>query len=238
MSPPPTSGMYSPSQFFIPQSCPRARIVGKKAFTLIELLMVFAVITILAAITFGITRGVKERQNRAKAKAELAILSQALEQFKARNGDYPWSVNGDPSSAEDNGERLFQALTGWGKFTLNGSQPQFDLKTSSDVSKNGPKPFVDVSKLTYVNPADPDEYNPDVGTSSAPANYVFIDPWGEPYVFLYAKEGGAWELFGYHLYSKAGDLVDSNAGLNATTGAMSDSYRDEDENIDNIYAGE
>ena len=52
--------------------------------------MVIAVILILAGITFGISRGVQNAQARAKAKAELAIISQSLEQYKSVNGDYPW----------------------------------------------------------------------------------------------------------------------------------------------------
>ncbi len=81
--------------------------------------MVIAVIGILAGITFGISGGVQNARARTQAKAELAALSQALEQFKSRNGDYPW-VSGDPADAEDNGKLLFQALVGWMEFTRSG----------------------------------------------------------------------------------------------------------------------
>jgi len=60
-----------------------------RAFTLIELLTVIAIIAILAAITFGVVKGVNERAAIGQAKAELAVLSQALESYKQRYGDYP-----------------------------------------------------------------------------------------------------------------------------------------------------
>ena len=75
---------------------PRLYSLSKRqqGFTLIELLMVITVILILAGITFGISRGVQNVQARTKAKAELAVISQALETYKSKNGDYPWiSVN-------------------------------------------------------------------------------------------------------------------------------------------------
>ena len=63
---------------------------NRNGFTLIELLMVIAVILILAGITFGVSRGVQNAQARTKARAELATIAQAIEQFKSRYGDYPW----------------------------------------------------------------------------------------------------------------------------------------------------
>ena len=77
-------------------STPRstARPYSKQGFTLIELLTVISLLVALAGITFGITRGVRSAQGRAKAKAELATLSQAIELYKGRYGDYPWHQSG------------------------------------------------------------------------------------------------------------------------------------------------
>src|SRR3954470_17794122 len=68
---------------------PRARRSGLSAFTLIELLTVIALIAILVSISVGIVRGAKQRSATARAKAELALLAQALEDYKRRYGDYP-----------------------------------------------------------------------------------------------------------------------------------------------------
>jgi type II secretory pathway pseudopilin PulG len=54
--------------------------------------MVFAVIAILAAITFGISSGVRNTQGKAKAKGELAMISQALDSFKMTHADFPWAA--------------------------------------------------------------------------------------------------------------------------------------------------
>jgi general secretion pathway protein G len=69
------------------------RQAGKRAFTLIELLTVIGIIAILAAITFGVVKGVNERAAIGQAKAELAVLSQALESYKLRYGDYPQTTS-------------------------------------------------------------------------------------------------------------------------------------------------
>ena len=73
---------------------PSAEVIqhARRGFTLIELLMVFAVIAILAAITFGISSGVRNTQGKAKAKGELAMISQALDSFKMTHADFPWAA--------------------------------------------------------------------------------------------------------------------------------------------------
>ena len=229
-----------------PRRTIRSRLLrSRQAFTLIELLMVMTIIGILTAIAFGITRGVKDSQARAKAKGEMAIIAQALEQFKAKNGDYPWTTSGSPTQAMSNGEFLFQALTGWAQFQRSGGSTTFGAKTVDDVPVGGPQAYVDISKLSYAKSSDlsndegPDEYNPEVNLAIPPQGYVFVDPWGQPYVFLHAQNSSrGWQVFGYHLYSKGPDLEDSPAGLDVTTGELGDSYRDQDENLDNIYVGE
>jgi prepilin-type N-terminal cleavage/methylation domain-containing protein len=51
---------------------------GRRAFTLIELLTVIAIIAILASIAFGVMSGVKKRAAAQRARADLAVLAQAL----------------------------------------------------------------------------------------------------------------------------------------------------------------
>jgi general secretion pathway protein G len=59
------------------------------AFTLIELLVTITVIAILAGITLGAMGGVNQKATRDKTKAEIAAISNALEQFKSVRDDYP-----------------------------------------------------------------------------------------------------------------------------------------------------
>lgn len=74
-----------------------------RAFTLIELLAVIAIIGILAGIVIGVGRRAGESGREARAKVELAAISTALESYKRQYGDYPRT-----NDAED----LLQALVG------------------------------------------------------------------------------------------------------------------------------
>ena len=198
----------------------RQRLCGANhGFTLIELLMVIAVIMILAGITFGISRGVQNAQARAAAKAELAVLAQALEGYKATHGDYPWAADGD---------ELAQALMGWMAFSGSGSSVTFADLSADDVPDSGPKSFIDPTKLDYSGTL------PD-GPQDEPGAGAFQDPWGNDYVYKYkASAADSWEVFGYHLYS-----VGANGEDGTTTAATGESTRPGgDEDHDNIYAGE
>lgn len=72
--------------------------------TLVELLVVIAIITTLAAIAFGIVQGVRQYAAAARARSDLAVLSQTLEQYRHQFGDYPQTA--------DSPDKLFQALSG------------------------------------------------------------------------------------------------------------------------------
>ena len=69
-------------------SC-RAPSRYRQAFTLLELLAVIALIAILAGIVIGVGRRASVAGKTARAKAELAALSAALEAYKLTYGDYP-----------------------------------------------------------------------------------------------------------------------------------------------------
>ena len=62
-----------------------------RAFTLVELLVVMAIIGILAAITMGIYGSAKGKAVDSRLRAELAKIELALENYKAKNGQYPYS---------------------------------------------------------------------------------------------------------------------------------------------------
>jgi len=65
----------------------KTRPVG--AFTLVELLIVIAIIAILASLVLAASSGVQKKGARSRAEGEIAALGAALESFKADNGDYP-----------------------------------------------------------------------------------------------------------------------------------------------------
>jgi len=75
------------------------RIRSRAAFTLIELIIVIGIIVFLAGLILGVSGYVQEKGKRARAEAEIAAMSAALESYKADNGIYPRDGNTDVLTA-------------------------------------------------------------------------------------------------------------------------------------------
>ena len=73
-------------------------------FTLLEVLVVIAVVAVLAAITLSISGGAREKAAQDRARSELAVLSTALERYRSVYGSYPQD--------EQDPEGLLLALSG------------------------------------------------------------------------------------------------------------------------------
>jgi type II secretory pathway pseudopilin PulG len=59
------------------------------AFTIVELLIVMAIILVLAGLILATSNYVQKKGYRSRAEAEIAAMSAALENYKADNGVYP-----------------------------------------------------------------------------------------------------------------------------------------------------
>ena len=80
------------------------------AFTLVELIVVTAVIIILTGLVLSTVGYVQKKSARARAETEIAALSAACESYKADNGVYPRDasstdlldarLSGDPTSSQ------------------------------------------------------------------------------------------------------------------------------------------
>ena len=190
--------------------------------------MVIAVILILAGITFGVSRSVQNAQARDKAKAELAIISQSLEQYKSVNGDYPWVTE---INELDRAKEFAEALMGWKEFAQSGTSAGSGItyEDKVDVPSSGPRAFIDPKKLSYsgILPTESNE---------KPADLYFTDPWGNEYIYRYrTSASGAWDNFGYVLYSKGSD--NSHVAV-SSDGVLDTTVRQNSKNVDNIYAVE
>ena len=69
----------------------------EKGFTIIELLVVVAIISLLAGIVLTNVTNISARAKVARANAEVTNLAKALILFNAQYGDYPWGYTGDPT---------------------------------------------------------------------------------------------------------------------------------------------
>lgn len=184
-----------PPRFFIEElpsnGCLSHRRVG--GFTLIELLTVVAIIGILASISFGVIRGINERAAVATAKAELAMLAKALEDYKQYYGDYPLVAE---DNADDSGKLLYWALNG-----AMGPKGKVYIMTkdAGGAKKGAGKSFVDNNRLTSRLPSEANTGNVTVTTTDSKSNY-YIDPWGRAYRYRY-NPGASWKGNGYILFS-------------------------------------
>ncbi len=114
--------------------------MNKKAFTLVELLIVLAIISILALIAVPAYIGQQKRAARTEAYSNLETLRLLQEQFFAENGRYTISLG---TCAKDNPGNVNTIQTGGGDPTnaLPGFKPGNDTSYSycieQDIDLNG-----------------------------------------------------------------------------------------------------
>ncbi len=163
-----------------PSSALRSR---SSAFTLLELLAVIAIIAVLTGIVIGVGRRASEAGKVARAKAELAALSAALEGYRRQYGDYPRTT--------DNAT-LVQSLIG-----------------KLDPLGNKPTPLgrvqFEVAKFTVASPSTPDTAVDPFSNASG----QLLDPWGQAYRYAYAARSTGWTNPSFVLYSVGPDGADT-----------------------------
>jgi prepilin-type N-terminal cleavage/methylation domain-containing protein len=215
----------------------------KSAFTLVEILVAMAVVAILFTLGLQTMRGTKQRTMIAKARAEMAALTQALEAYKNHYGDYPQTgalTQATPLTATEVSPTqaqaaLFNALLG-----VYGP-------TDFSTTRNGPS-FVELSKFKVEETRD---YTQRISTNSLgiptgtpPAKQrvssCFLDPWGNRYLYYYkpAPQAGRpatnqWAPAGYLLYSAGPDGQQTAPNIN--TGLFNGTTQTTGINADNIY---
>jgi general secretion pathway protein G len=144
----------------------RSRRGRPSAFTLLELLVVIAVVAILSGIVLGFGRRAAESGRNARARAELAALSAALESYKLAYGDYPRT---------NLPARLLQSLLG--------------QRGPGDQATSG-MPLIELARFTASGTADPlaSDATELLDPWGNPFRYAYKSqlPWTNPAYVLYS----------------------------------------------------
>jgi prepilin-type N-terminal cleavage/methylation domain-containing protein len=162
-----------------------------RGFTIIELLIVMAIILVLAGLILATSSYVHKKGQRSRAEAEIAAISAALENYKADNGVYPTTAEtnalkantiGDPINYQAASLALYKLISG-------------DADNSADRSAESKSYFA----------FKPNQLNPTIQTDAV----TFIrDPFGNSYGYSTVKASAPTGSDGYNptfdLWSTAG----------------------------------
>lgn len=200
--------------------------VVSKGFSLIEILVVISLIALLAGLLVAAAEGLRGGTERRRAEAEMAVITSALEQYRAHFGDYP-SIR----SAEVGHHDLYAALIGQmapdGRF-FSQKQRHFSepgaLRVGGKVSGSAiynevlPQPQIVNGKVLSFD--------------TSFAQHAFIDPWNRPYRYFYKVRSSPanWLSAGYVLLTTGAlaeedpDPSTADFGEAATSGLLPPDY--------------
>lgn len=117
----------------------------KKGFTLLELLVVLAILAILIAIAVPVYKGQKEKAAITAHNANVRVLETAVESYRQDKGKYPGSVDelvkGDYIKKEPEIPKILNNGTG-GKYQINStngnvSPAENTFSINKDANSNG-----------------------------------------------------------------------------------------------------
>jgi prepilin-type N-terminal cleavage/methylation domain-containing protein len=145
----------------------KEEVVKRKGFTLIELMVVIAIIIILAAIAIPNYLKMTERAKRSRLAADFATLATVLETFKTDWGIYPVAGSGeDVSSSSTNvyGELTGVTHSGTGAVNIanatnavgekNGASAPFIEYVKAGTLTSMKNPFDTLKPVTYLSTSD------------------------------------------------------------------------------------
>ena len=168
------------------------RSLVRRGFTLIEILLVIAVIGILSTLMFSLFKAAKNGNNKAKARGEIQGLSMACEVYRKTYGDYPCGSN---KASSANGVQFrkdfFDQLTGRKRIynvNLSSGGNALQLLNYTDTKLPGGsnrkmKPFLSDGVVTSND-------DKSLGLDDWTKAYEFRDPWGNAYDYRYRVSPG------------------------------------------------
>jgi general secretion pathway protein G len=162
---------------------PLPRTTPASAFTLIEILVVIAIIAILAGLLLQTSSYVQEKAGISRAQTEIKAMENALENYKVDNGDYPSTAAGNANASSD-----------------------ADTSTKVVIAALMPPPGSN-SKVYYAFP------NKMLSNTNTPTNGYILDPFGNSYHYQYPGDPARSGTNAFDLWSdgKSGAAGNQNA---------------------------
>lgn len=162
-------------------SRPSARRSG---FTLVELLVVIAVIAILATISFGLFKAANNGRNKSKSMGEIQAIAMASQNYRKTYGDFPCCQSGaDERFRRDlldqlTGRKVIRVVTPGSPPTLLGYR---DPALPGGTSRQK-RSFLSLGDVTTNNDS---QLAAEDWQGGNPACREFVDAWGNPYDYRY-----------------------------------------------------
>jgi prepilin-type N-terminal cleavage/methylation domain-containing protein len=122
--------------------------VAMGGFTILELIIVIAIIAILASLILNTAGYIQKKGASSRAETEIAALTVALENFKADNGDYPRGTNVNGANPPSSNTFLLTSL-----MPTNG-KVYFEFNKSMTNASNVVDPFGESYGYQYPGDAN------------------------------------------------------------------------------------
>lgn len=163
---------------------------ARKAFTLIELMLVMGVIAILAAAMIPLVGGAINSQRKARATGEIKAIASACDAYRKLYGEFPCVRNGTYSTATTDYPAFRQDLydqmvgrkvllaTALSSGKTNLSLVAYNNSALPNAARRVPRPLVSAELIQGCSDNGDDRVAPDLMTQ-------FLDPWGNAYDYRY-----------------------------------------------------
>ena len=153
----------------------------RHSFTLVEMLVVIAVIAILAGIAFPVVSGMNRKGKETRARAEINAIITAIKQYEADYGTLPYIPGTSYDVTKDFFITSMDNHDNYHKQYDEIMEILMNLRPDGHEFDSSHKRLGNLKNKRYLDPPTK-KVTPIDGTSSTlKSGYYFLDPWGRRY---------------------------------------------------------